>query len=96
MVGGRAARAATRYPAIDPVSAMSDPTLSTAMAPALEAAPSWASHLECPKSGATAPLEAPAGLSPAGAPWLVRYRLERHAGEPWRRALAARPRGLWR
>jgi threonine synthase len=60
------------------------------------AAGRWASHLECSRSGGTAPLDEPASLSPAGAPWLVRYRLRPGDGEPWRRALSRRPWGLWR
>jgi threonine synthase len=56
----------------------------------------WASHLECSRSDATAPLDEPAALSPAGAPWLVRYALGGRDGAAWRRALAGRPWGLWR
>jgi threonine synthase len=56
----------------------------------------WASHLECARSGATAPLDEPAGLSPAGAPWLVRYRLEGIDGAAWAAALRERPWSLWR
>jgi threonine synthase len=73
--------------------------MNTAPAPpaALQAPTArWASHLECSRTGATAPLDAPAGLSPAGAPWLVRYGLERVEGERWRGELAGRPWGLWR
>ncbi len=57
---------------------------------------SWASHLVCSRTGATAPLDRPAFLSPAGAPWLVEYTLDRAAGEAWRRLLQARPWTLWR
>ena len=57
---------------------------------------SWASHLECSRTGEHAPLDEPAFLSPAGAPWLVRYRLERAAGPGWKEALRGRDRGLWR
>ena len=56
----------------------------------------WASHLECSRTGVTAPLDGPAALSPAGAPWLVRYDLRAGDGAAWRRALAERPWGLWR
>ena len=43
----------------------------------------WASHLECARTGVTAPLDEPAGLSPAGAPWLVRYDLAGKDGLAW-------------
>jgi threonine synthase len=56
----------------------------------------WASHLECARTGATAPLDEPASLSPAGAPWLVRYDLVGRDGAAWRAALATRGWGLWR
>jgi threonine synthase len=57
---------------------------------------SWASHLVCSRTGVTAPLDRPAFLSPAGAPWLVDYRLDAAAGESWRSALRDRPWTLWR
>ncbi len=63
---------------------------------AAAAATRWASHLECARTGATAPLDEPASLSPAGAPWLVRYDLSGRDGEAWRDALRARPWCLWR
>lgn len=56
----------------------------------------WASHLECPRSGARAPLDEPAGLSPAGAPWLVRYDLAGRDGGAWREGLRRRRWGMWR
>jgi threonine synthase len=56
----------------------------------------WATRLVCSRSGETAPLDAPAFLSPAGAPWLVDYRLDRERGEVFRHALAGRPWTLWR
>jgi threonine synthase len=56
----------------------------------------WARHLVCSRTGATAPLDEPAFLSPAGAPWLVEYDLDREKGERLRRALADRPWTLWR
>ncbi len=56
----------------------------------------WATRLVCSRTGETAPLDAPAFLSPAGAPWLVDYRLDRERGEAFRRALAGRPWTLWR
>jgi threonine synthase len=57
---------------------------------------SWATRLVCSRSGVTAPLDAPAFLSPAGAPWLVDYQLDTVRGERFRRALAGRPWTLWR
>ena len=57
---------------------------------------SWATRLVCSRTGATAPLDAPAFVSPAGAPWLVDYRLDTTRGELFRRALAGRPWTLWR
>ncbi len=56
----------------------------------------WASHLECSRTGEQAPLDEPAFLSPAGAPWLVRYRLDPHLGPTWKAALRERPWTLWR
>jgi len=56
----------------------------------------WARRLVCSKTGATAPLDAPAFLSPAGAPWLVDYDLDPARGEHLRRALPGRPWTLWR
>lgn len=57
---------------------------------------SWASHLECSRTGERAPLDRPTFLSPAGAPWLVRYALDPAAGAAWKEGLRARDRGLWR
>jgi threonine synthase len=56
----------------------------------------WATHLVCSRTGVTAPLDEPAFLSPAGAPWLVEYDLDPAKGEHLRRALADRPWTLWR
>ncbi|HVT57447.1 MAG TPA: threonine synthase [Thermoanaerobaculia bacterium] len=56
----------------------------------------WASRLVCSRTGAQAPLDAPAFLSPAGAPWLVEYELDRRRGERLRQALPSRPWSLWR
>jgi threonine synthase len=56
----------------------------------------WARRLVCSKTGATAPLDAPAFLSPAGAPWLVEYDLDPSRGEHLRRVLPGRPWTLWR
>src|SRR6185503_1001342 len=72
--------------------------MTEALMPPLAAASAtrWASHLECARTGVTAPLDEPASLSPAGAPWLVRYALDGRDGAAWRRALGQRTWGLWR
>src|SRR4051812_32081085 len=64
--------------------------------PAAVDAARWASHLQCSRTDATAPLDEPASLSPAGAPWLVSYALAGRDGAAWRRQLERRPWGLWR
>lgn len=56
----------------------------------------WATHLVCSRTGVTAPLDEPAFVSPAGAPWLVEYDLDPGKGELLRRALPGRPWTLWR
>jgi hypothetical protein len=56
----------------------------------------WARRLVCSRTGGTAPLDEPAFLSPAGAPWLVEYDLDAEKGEALRRALPGRPWTLWR
>ncbi|HEY9421003.1 MAG TPA: pyridoxal-phosphate dependent enzyme, partial [Thermoanaerobaculia bacterium] len=56
----------------------------------------WARELVCSRTGVTAPLDEPAFLSPAGAPWLVEYDLDPEKGEALRRALPGRPWSLWR
>ncbi|HYL05255.1 MAG TPA: threonine synthase [Thermoanaerobaculia bacterium] len=56
----------------------------------------WATRLVCSRTGETAPLDRPAFLSPAGAPWLVEHALDPARGESLRRALPARPWTLWR
>lgn len=56
----------------------------------------WATHLACSRTGVTAPLDEPAFLSPAGAPWLVEYGLDPEKGEHLRRELPGRPWTLWR
>ncbi len=63
---------------------------------AASAAGRWARRLVCSRTGATAPLDEPAFLSPAGAPWLVEYDLDSSKGESLRRALPGRPWTLWR
>jgi len=57
---------------------------------------SWARSLVCSKTGEEAPLDDPAFLSPAGAPWLVDYELDRQRGLDFRRHLLVRPWTLWR
>src|SRR6185295_18326663 len=56
----------------------------------------WATGLVCSRTGAVAPLDEPAFLSPAGAPWLVAYDLDPGKGRRLRAALADRPWTLWR
>jgi threonine synthase len=72
------------------------PSLSTAGAAAGLADESWATRLVCSRTGVEAPLDVPAFLSPAGAPWLVGYDLDPRRGERLRRALPDRPWSLWR
>jgi len=59
-------------------------------------AASWATGLVCSRTGVRSPLEAPAFLSPAGAPWLVEYDLDPAKGSALRQALPGRPWTLWR
>ncbi len=61
-----------------------------------EAREGWATHLVCSRTGETAPLDQPAFVSPAGAPWLVEYELDPTKGAFLREQLARRPWGLWR
>ncbi|HEX6904618.1 MAG TPA: threonine synthase [Thermoanaerobaculia bacterium] len=56
----------------------------------------WARELVCSRTGVTTPLDEPAFLSPAGAPWLVEYDLDPEKGETLRRELSGRPWSLWR
>lgn len=56
----------------------------------------WATRLVCSATGATAPLDEPAFLSPAGKPWLVEYDLDPERGRAWAASLAGRPWTLWR
>jgi len=56
----------------------------------------WAKRLVCSRTGEPAPLDEPAFLSPAGAPYLVEYDLDQAGGERLKRRLAERSWGLWR
>lgn len=56
----------------------------------------WARRLICSRTGVSGPLDEPAFLSPAGAPWLVEYDLNPERGRELRRALPGRPWSLWR
>ena len=56
----------------------------------------WATALRCSRTAERAPLDEPAFLSPAGAPWLVDYELDETLGRQLREALASRPWSLWR
>ncbi|HXT21739.1 MAG TPA: threonine synthase [Thermoanaerobaculia bacterium] len=75
--------------------ALASPPTAAAASPA-GSSPTWATHLECSRTGDTALLDEPASLSPAGAPWLVRYDLAGRDGAAWARELSTRDRGLWR
>ena len=61
-----------------------------------DASDRWARRLVCSRTGVTAPLDSPAFLSPASAPWLVEYDLDPEKGEALRRSLPGRPWTLWR
>jgi threonine synthase len=56
----------------------------------------WARALVCAKTGVEAPLDEPAFLSPAGAPWRVAYDLDPERGRELRGRLPGRPWTLWR
>lgn len=56
----------------------------------------WATGLVCSQTGERAPLNQPAFLSPAGAPWLVDYALDTVRGAMLKAALPSRPWSLWR
>ncbi|MFN7940406.1 MAG: threonine synthase [Thermoanaerobaculia bacterium] len=56
----------------------------------------WATGLRCSRTGVGVPLDRPAFLSPAGAPWLVAYQLDAERGAALRAALQNRPWTLWR
>lgn len=57
---------------------------------------SWATRLVCSRTGAPAPLDRPAFLSPAGAPWLVEYDFDGADGAALAAAWHSRPNSLWR
>uniref|UniRef100_UPI0035CBDA4A threonine synthase n=1 Tax=uncultured Jatrophihabitans sp. TaxID=1610747 RepID=UPI0035CBDA4A len=54
------------------------------------------SHLECSRTGSTHDADVVQGLSPAGAPLLARYDLERAAAGVTPADIAGRPPTLWR
>lgn len=56
----------------------------------------WARGLVCSATGARAPLDEPAFLSPAGKPWLVDYELDTNRGRTIAGELHDRPWTLWR
>ncbi len=56
----------------------------------------WATGLRCSATGAPAPLDEPAFLSPAGKPYLVEYDLGPELAPAWVASLAERPWTLWR
>ncbi|HMB54880.1 MAG TPA: threonine synthase, partial [Thermoanaerobaculia bacterium] len=56
----------------------------------------WARRLVCSRSGETAPLDEPAFVSPAGAPWWVEYDLDAERGRRLAAALPGRAWTLWR
>ena len=68
----------------------------TAAPPEGDPSERWARRLVCSRTGGAAPLDEPAFLSPAGAPWLVEYDLDAARGAALRRALPSRPWTLWR
>ena len=57
---------------------------------------SFVSHLECSETGERLPHDGLYGLSPAGAPLLVRYDLERAAAAVTKRDLLTRRPDMWR
>lgn len=56
----------------------------------------WARRLICSRTGEVGELDAPAFLSPVGAPWLVEYDLAGKDGVAWKEALVHREWSLWR
>ncbi len=57
---------------------------------------SRAAALVCSRTGATAAIDRPAFLSPAGAPWLVDYDTGGVDGRRWGAAWKGRPWSMWR
>jgi threonine synthase len=57
---------------------------------------SFATHLECPKTGEQLPVDRPQNLSSVGAPLLVRYDLAAVKQAVSKADLADRPRDIWR
>jgi threonine synthase len=72
------------------------PEALVGVAPGTAEVERWATHLVCARTGSTAPLDELAGLSPAGAPYLVRYDLAGRDGAAWLERLRRRTWGLWR
>ncbi len=66
------------------------------VAPSPRAGERWATGLTCSRSGTTAPLDEPAFLSPAGAPWLVSFDLDPERGKGLLKRLTRRPWSMWR
>ena len=58
--------------------------------------PSFVAHLECSATGEHFPHDALYGLSPAGAPLLVRYDLEKAAAAVTKQDLLTRNADMWR
>ena len=56
----------------------------------------WARGLLCSRTGETAPLDEPAFLSAAGAPWLVDYELDNEKGQRLLRHIKQRPWSMLR
>lgn len=56
----------------------------------------WSSSAVCSRTGEETDLAQRLGLSPAGAPWLVRYQLDRAQGASFRSRLSRRGWTLWR
>ena len=81
---------------ISPRVSPAPPPMRSGSSPAPAPPGSWARALRCSRTGEPAPLDRPAGLSPAGAPWLVDYDLDPGRGAALRDALPARSWSLWR
>ena len=66
------------------------------MSRAVRSSRSLVSHLECSATGERFPHDALHGLSPAGAPLLVRYDLDRVAAAVTKQDLLTRGANMWR